>query len=222
VPENDLSHSDDTPRRFFGNGAGDGASRKSVMSLDDQERRFSFIGSILAVPLAIVYAYEVAHAKAKTISVKPLSSGLCVKGFHLVGKMCHGIQPAQRSGYELAVIVLVVMGAALAIFAYRRNRPGAIVSSLLLGFLASTLGIIYMFFGAWLAVRAFRLNKYGDPTFKGSNLRARERSQERRAAKAAQPTKGSRSRSSKSGASSGSLKTPAPSKRYTPKKTNRR
>jgi hypothetical protein len=220
VPENDVSPTDDSPRRLFG-GSG-GASRQAVMGLDEQERKFGLVGAVLAAPLTIVYIYDLVNAKAKAISVKPLSTGACATGLHLVAKMCHGIQPAQRSGFELAIAVLVVMGSALGIFAYRRNRPGAIVSALLLGFLAGTLGIIYMFFGAWLAIRAFRLNKYGDASFKGSNLRARERAQERRATRSSRPARSTRSRSAQATSASSSAKTPAPSKRYTPKKTNRR
>jgi hypothetical protein len=81
-------------------------------------------------------------------------------------------------------------------------------------------GIAFLALGAWLAVRAFRLNKYGDPTFRGSNIKARERAQERRATRG---TRASTPRAKRGKTSSTPVsRTPAPSKRYTPKKTNRR
>ena len=83
--------------------------------------------------------------------------------------------------------------------------------------LTGTGGILFMFLGGWLAIRAFRLQKYGDPTFSGSNIKARERAQERRR------NRGVRTKSPTTGSASGTARaTPAPSKRYTPKKTNRR
>ena len=111
----------------------------------------------------------------------------------------------------------MVLGGAIFAFSYFRKRPGVIVGSFLLGLATGTAGIFFLALGAWLSVRAFRLQKYGDPPFRGSNIKARERAQERRA------NRGVRTKASKSTTTaSTSRTTPAPSKRYTPKKTNRR
>ena len=187
------------------------------MGLDDTERRVSFIGSGAALLLAVVYLTQLGKSTKKSVTVKPIKGNVCPSGFHLITKMCHGVQVSQSSAVVLAVIVALVMGGALAYFTLRRNRPGAIVAALLLGFLTGTGGILFMFLGGWLAIRAFRLQKYGDPTFSGSNIKARERAQERRR------NRGVRTKSPTTGSASGTARaTPAPSKRYTPKKTNRR
>jgi hypothetical protein len=190
-----------------------------VMGLDPLERKFSLGGAAASLLLTIVYLSQLGKTITKPVTVKPISANVCPKSFHLIGKLCHGVQTTQKSGLILLIIVMVVMGTALAFFAYRRNRPGAIVAALLLGFLGGTAGILFMFLGGWLAVRAFRLQRYGDPTFSGSNIKAREMAQQRRANRG---TRTKTSRTSKSSSSTAVANTPAPSKRYTPKKTNRR
>jgi len=72
--------------------------------------------------------------------------------------------------------------------------------------------------GAWLIVRAYRLQKYGDASFFGSNRVAKEEGQAKRANRAAKGAETSESTASPSK----SAAPPTASKRYTPKKPPRR
>lgn len=191
------------------------------MGLDAIERKLSFAGAAAALVLTLVYLSQIGKSTTKAVTTRPTTTNSCPKGFHLAGKLCHGLQTTQSSALVLAIIVGLVMGGGLAFFAFRRNRPGAIVTSLLLGFLTGTAGILFMFLGGWLAIRAFRLQKYGDPTFSGSNTKAKEIAQRRRAdRRSASNPRSLRSAKASTGAST--TRTPVASKRYTPKKSNRR
>ncbi|OYV65691.1 MAG: hypothetical protein B7X07_02190 [Actinobacteria bacterium 21-64-8] len=70
-------------------------------------------------------------------------------------------------------------------------------------------------------MRAFRLQKYGDASFKGANRAAREQAAERRASRQGGGRVKSRSRDSDA-LSSSRAPAPSPSKRYTPKKPSTR
>ena len=112
-------------------------------------------------------------------------------------------------------------------FAYRRKRAGVVTCALLLGLSMGTTGFIFLLLGGWLVVRAFRLQKFGDATFKGSNARAREMAQAKKEGRVLESSGSSASdSSSKSGSKSAKASTkpstPAPSKRYTPKQQPRK
>ncbi len=190
------------------------------MGLDTLERRFGFGGSAIALVLALFFIPHLIKNTTITVTAKTLKNGSCPKGYAMLKDVCSRHEITHPSYWVPQFLVFVIVGAAIFAFSYWRKRPGVIVAAFLLGLATGTAGIFFLALGAWLSVRAFRLQKYGDPTFRGSNVKARERAQERRA------TRAGRAKSSKSStrnlAAETARATPAPSKRYTPKKTNRR
>ena len=110
-------------------------------------------------------------------------------------------------------MALAIIGLFILFFAFRRKRSGVIVSCLLLGLYIGALsnGLLFVFVGGWLIIRAQRLSKYGDASFSGSSRRAKEISKARKEGRVA-PAAGAPT-----------LKpTPEASKRYTPKQRKRR
>jgi hypothetical protein len=187
------------------------------MGLDNLERKFGFGGAAIALVLALFFIPHLIKNTAITVTAKVLKNGSCPKGYTLLKAICSRSEITHPSYWVPQFLAFLVLGGAIFAFSYFRKRPGVIVGSFLLGLATGTAGIFFLALGAWLSVRAFRLQKYGDPTFRGSNIKARERAQERRA------NRGVRTKASKSTTTaSTSRTTPAPSKRYTPKKTNRR
>jgi len=218
MPENDDLPDGATTRRGRRLARPGAVAREVVMGLDDLERRLSFAGSGIALVLALVFIPHLLGTTRRSVTLSPVK-GVCPSGYHLVAKLCQGVQITHPSDWVLQFVVLLVLGGAIFIFAWRRKRPGTIVAALLLGFLTGTAGLLFLFLGGWLTVRAFRLQKYGDATFRGSNVKARELAQRRRDERA---TRGPRQRKSSPTPSTTASRTPAASKRYTPKKTNRR
>jgi hypothetical protein len=191
-------------------------TRQAVLGLDNLERKFSFGGAAVALVLAALFIPHLVKNTTIHVTSKPLAGHVCPPGYSLAKTVCSKAELTHPSYWLLQFFVFLVVGVALLAFSFFRKRAGVIVGSLLLAFVTGSAGLFYMALGAWLAVRAFRLGKYGDATFRGANVRARERAQERRAARGAKSTKSS------GPVSSTHSRTPAPSKRYTPKKTNRR
>ena len=185
------------------------------MGLDNLERKFSFGGAGIALILAIFFIPHLVKNTTITVTAKVLKSGACPAHYSLVKSVCSRHEVTRPSYWVPQFLVFVVVGGSILAFSYFRKRPGVIVGSFLLGLATGSAGIFFLALGAWLSVRAFRLQKYGDPTFRGSNIKARERAQRRRA------SSGSKLTTSKSSVSTARV-TPPPSKRYTPKKTNRR
>jgi hypothetical protein len=79
-------------------------------------------------------------------------------------------------------------------------------------------GLVFFLLGAWLIVRAYRLQKYGDASFFGSNRVAKETGQAKRAERATR----SAAKGEAAPAITKSAAPPTASKRYTPKKPQRR
>jgi hypothetical protein len=218
VPDNEPSPNEPRRRRFARGTRVASTTRQLVLGLDDLERKFSFGGAAIALVLAALFIPHLIKNTTIHVTTKALKDHSCPTGYSLVKSVCTKAEITHPSYWLLQFLVFLVVGLAIAAFAFYRKRAGVIVGSLLLAFATGSAGLFYMALGAWLAVRAFRLGKYGDATFRGANLRARERAQERRANRA------TTSRSSKSTPSTATAtsRAPAPSKRYTPKKSNRR
>ena len=225
MPDNDASPADDKPRRFFRKSPTSTATREMVMGIDNLERKIGFGGAGIALVLALFFIPHLIKNTTITVTAKPSKTLACAKGYHIVGSLCSKLEVTHPSYWLPQFLLFIIVGGAVAVFSFYRKRPGVIVSAFLLGLATGTAGIFFLALGLWLSVRAFRLQKYGDATFRGSNIRARERAQERRAARAIRGPRTRTSKSSKSAKSSSTTmtsRTPAPSKRYTPKKTNRR
>ena len=195
----------------------EGASREVIFGIDPLERRWSFgIGGI-GLLLSALFAL----APIKTYVEQKPQNGACSTGYTLVEKMCQK-NVLLNFAADPRFYLLLAGSIAIMFFTWRKRRVGIIVAAFMIGLSLGNFGLPFLALGGWLAIRAFRLQKYGDPTFVGSNQQSRLRAQER----AANRKKGigySRGKKSDSDPSAAPVRPkPAPSKRYTPKQTGRR
>ncbi len=197
------------------------APREVVLGLDKFERGFSLAGAGIAFAVALVTAIEWVRNAPITTSVKP-TKGLCPKHvptYHLRAGLCT-YKTIETSGYwEIRFAFVLIVAACLLYFALRRKRAGVICFTLFLGLgLGVQLGLVFLLLGVWLLVRAWRLQRYGVATMRGSSRAAKEISQAKREGRAPRAT-------SAKVADAPSPKTataPVASKRYTPKKPPRK
>ena len=197
------------------------------MGIDSTERKISFIGGGLALVLAAIFVPHLLHNSKVIDTAKLTSLHQCPTGYKLVSAVCQRSHLAHPSAYVLQFLLIIVFGAAMVLFALRAKRSGVAVCALFLGLALGTFGLPFLFLGGWLIIRALRLQKYGDPTFAGSNRRAREKAQARRAERAGgvrapikSTTRAAARRSSRKAVPQPTG--PAPSKRYTPKQKPRK
>ena len=191
------------------------------MGLDPLERGISFFASAIAVISAALFIPHLTKNTWITDTAKYVKGKSCPVNYKHVASLCEKHQLTHPSYWWPQFILILVVGLAILAFAWNRKRVGVIVASLLLGLAGGTAGIVFLFLGAWLVIRAYRLQKYGDATFTGSSRRAREMGQTRRETRASTPKRARGAKSSET-ASTKAVAAPAPSKRYTPKKPNRR
>ncbi len=200
--------------------------REVIMGLDKNERALSFVGAAIALVLA---AFLIPHLlkdtsvtdKVKKAATKPY----CTKPYHLVANACEHIRLTHPSAWWPQFIELIVFGAAILIFALIHKRVGVVVVSRMSWLALSVTGLPFLFLGAGVMNRAFRLQKWGDPTFSGSNRVAREQAKAKRegrevAPRASRATRGSNA--STQVVSPRATAPPAASKRYTPKQKPRK
>jgi hypothetical protein len=193
------------------------APREVVMGLDKIERGSALIAAGLALVLALISAPRLFKNTIITATATPSKTNTCTKGYLLVKSVCDKHIITHPSYWLPQFLLILVVGFGLAAFAHFRRRVGVIVLSLLLGLALGRVGLIFLIFGGWLIIRAFRLQRYGDATFAGSGARAREVSKARREAK-----KEGRTYNSPDTIIAPLPKPPTESKRYTPKKPPRR
>lgn len=197
-------------------------SREVILGLDDTERKISFVGGALALVASAVFIPRLTKNTTITVTAKYVKGTACPAGYHVANQTCEKALLTHPSYWLLEFILPLVAALIIFAFAFSRRRVGVIVASLMLGLAGGTAGVVFLFLGGWLGIRAFRLQKYGEASFAGSSRRARELGQERRAARQT-PARGKRApRGSKAASVATKVKTPEPSKRYTPKKTVRR
>ncbi|MHB1969681.1 MAG: hypothetical protein ACYCPK_05540 [Acidimicrobiales bacterium] len=200
------------------------ASREAVLGLDTLERKLSVTLALIALGFGIFFFVQwVTNAKiVKTAA--PLVHHACAHGYHFVASsgLCQQ-SSYNRGAWLLQFIVVVVLGLAILYTAWRKKRAGVATFALLLGLFLGVagLGVVFFFFGAWLMLRAYRLQKYGDATWKGSNRVAREMAEARRSGRAARGGT-TTATSTEVVAPPRTAAPPPPSKRYTPKKQSRR
>ncbi|MGA7835410.1 MAG: hypothetical protein WCA31_09425 [Acidimicrobiales bacterium] len=217
MPEN----SDSTPTRSFGLRArrrDSVAPREAVLGLDSLERGISLFGASIALVLALVTAVEWARNLPVITTIKHVRGEACPKAYPtLVNSLCEHITKTSRSEWEVRFFFILLVALCILWFALRRKRAGVACFAVFLGLgLGIESGLVFFFLGAWLIVRAYRLQKYGVPTMLGSNRVAKEKAAERR--------EGRSSKSASSDAKSSSKPTPSKpatpeaSKRYTPKR----
>lgn len=203
------------------------ASREAVLGLDKLEWGVSLFAVGVALVLAVFTAVEWIRNSPITKESKPTSGTTCPSSYHYVKalKTCEEVLKSVRGQWELQFFVIVVIGLCLLYTVLRRKRAGVASFGILMGLYLGILsaGAIFFFLGAWLILRAYRLQKYGDPTFTGSNRVAKEMGRAKREGRAYRPTAAN---ASAGASSSESVSRPAPppsaSKRYTPKKQTRK
>jgi hypothetical protein len=186
-------------------------TRRNPIPLDDQERKVTWFAVYIAAALAALEFVEFIRNVPTTNTVKAGSHHSCPSGYHLVLTVCEKSTHIGRSSFLWLGGYLVVAALAITLFNRRNRRSGVVVAAIMLGFPLGTAGVAFFFLGAWLIMRAFRVQRYGDPTFAGSSRRAREVAEERRANRKAGKSLDVTSKSA-----------PTQSKRYTPKQSRRR
>ncbi len=221
MPEN----SDSTPTRSFGRRAGrrdSVAPREAVLGLDSLERGISLFGASVALVLALVTAVEWARNLPVVTTTKHVAGKACPKAYPtLVNSLCEHITKTSRSEWEVRFFFILLVALCILWFALRRKRAGVACFAIFLGLgLGIESGLVFFFLGAWLIVRAYRLQKYGVPTMLGSNRVAKEMAIERREGRSSRGVSSASSSSAKSTAPKATA--PEASKRYTPKKPPRR
>lgn len=209
---------DDTPRETTGPGRpftkNSRGSREAILGLDSTERQLSFVAGVFALAIAAFTAYLWAKNSPTITKVKVAHPGQCPTGYHLVHSMCEKVTRASQGSWEFRFFFIAITGLLILLFTWKKKRAGVATFSIFMGLgNGAFFGPLYLFLGLWLIVRAFRLQRYGDATFKGAGKKSREQAAEKRAQRSERRRSGSTSPTPTSGRS-----TPEPSKRYTPKR----
>jgi len=171
-----------------------GQRKAAMTSLDALEMKLSFwalaVATVVsvAIPVYILAAHKVTKRGGRSITVGP--DAILLYG---------------------AILLFCAIG----FFAlWKRKRTILCFDFFLVGFgltvSLTVVGFVYIFFGAWLMLRAWRINKYGTTSSKviAKEAAARPRGRERKEAAKA---------SGRSPAAPGERKPPSANKRYTPK-----
>lgn len=197
--------------------------REVIFGIDQTERRLSFalagLGGLLAIAL---FSFTLFGHEYTTKTAKQKAGGGCLTGYHLPAHeiLCTKSVLANLDGLSIEVAFIAFFVAALGFFAWRRQRVGVIFTSLFLGvaLLSEYVGLLFLFLGGWVALRAWRLHKYGEASMAGVAGVAKERAVARREGRApkepAPPPKPKEPAGPRAPAKA--------SKRYTPKKPKRK
>jgi len=195
------------------------APRSEILGLNQLEQRVSWAAAAFAYLLATFTALLWVRNQPTVTSAKTLANGSCPRGFHFVHKVCQEVAYVSAGSWEFRFFFIMIVAVALTYFTWRKKRAGVATFAIFLGLGNGVFfGPLFLLLGVWLVMRAFRLQKYGDASFKGANRAAREQSAERRANRRS----GVKSRDSSSATTTSRAAPPTPSKRYTPKKQNTR
>ncbi|HEY8081027.1 MAG TPA: hypothetical protein VIE15_02975 [Acidimicrobiales bacterium] len=172
-----------------------------MRTLDSKERKWGFgaAGLVVAIALLGTIPYN-------TTDKYPKGSAQCPPPptYHVVGKNCVGTIHHTTSVWQVAVLAILAVILLYVVWSSRRTLT--IFVSLFSGLAArNTLGLLVIFYGAWLLLRSWRLQRYGVTDGKAVRQIATERSAARKVARRTPAT------------TQATSKTPTPSKRYTPK-----
>jgi hypothetical protein len=189
--------------------------------MDKIERNVSFFGAAIAVVISLVSLYGWVKKSPVITTQKYVKGKPCPKAYpshHL--EFCEHILKESSSYWATRFFFVFVVALLLLFFAWRRKRAGVACFACFLGIGLGVAGVVFVFLGAWLIVRAFRLQRYGEATWSGSNKIAREMAQARREGRDATP-KPPKSSAAPAPAP-GPVAPPSASKRYTPKQRPRK
>jgi hypothetical protein len=195
------------------------APREAVVGVDPLERQITLFGVGLAYVMSLGSVYGWVKNSPNLLTAKKVAHQACAAGYHQVASLCEKSIPGSRADWALQFGYIFVCATLMLVFALRRSRTGIIFASLMLGLRLGIAGIVFLYVGVWLLIRAYRLQKYGDPTLFGSSRIQRELSQARRAGKAITAEEAAEKAKVE-------INTPRPavreSSRYTPKRNTQR
>jgi hypothetical protein len=193
--------------------------------MDDTERKISLFAVVVAILVSLVPAYEWINKSALLTTKKAVKGKACPATFHLKGQLCQHVLTNAQSHWAIQFLFGFVIALIILYFALRRKRAGVACFAFFLGIGLGVSGVVFVFLGGWLVVRAFRLQRYGDATWSGSNKIAREMAKAKREGRDPTPKSTSKSTLASAGKPApapGPAAPPAPSKRYTPKQKPRK
>jgi hypothetical protein len=198
--------------------------REVVFGMDKVERSVSLFGVGIAIIVSLVPLYAWINKSPLTTTVKKVKGKACAATYKINrkgGDLCvHTLKNAQ-SHWAIQFLFVFVVALIILLFALRRKRAGVACFACFLGIGLGISGVVFVFLGAWLIVRAFRLQRYGEASWTGSNKVAREMAQARREGR--DPTPKTKAKDATAPAvTPGPVAPPAPSKRYTPKQKPRK
>jgi hypothetical protein len=148
-----------------------------MRTLDPVERKWGF--AVGAVPLVVALVNLAVHAKVSVL--KPLVLGRCLAPGHLVGKSCTELVTQKASVPEVAL--LAFLGIVIMLSVWRSMRTLVAVATIFAGLASGLLGIVSIFYGGWLLLRSWRLQRYGVKDGAGVRKVATERAAVKREAK---------------------------------------
>jgi hypothetical protein len=201
------------------------APREVVMGLDKVERGVSIFGSGIALIVSGVYAVAWVQDSPVTTSVHHVKGKSCPSTYSKhVGLFCEHVLKEADSYWAIRCLFPLIIGLLILLFAILRKRAGVACFALFLGVAVGAIdGAVFIFLGAWLIIRAFRLQRYGEASWTASNKAAREIAQAKKEGRAANLTPSTSTATSTTVAPSPKpLAPPTASKRYTPKQKPRK
>jgi hypothetical protein len=189
--------------------------------MDRIERSVSLFGVGIAMVISIVSLIAWVKKSPVITTQKYVKGKTCPSAFPKhVGEFCEHVLKASDSYWATRFLFVFVIALIILFFALRRKRAGVACFSVFLGIGLGIAGVVFVFLGAWLIVRAFRLQRYGEATWSGSNKVAREMAQARKEGR--DPTPKPSASSPGTAPAPGPVAPPSASKRYTPKQKPRK
>lgn len=186
--------------------------------MDDVERKVSLFGVGIAMVVSLIYA--IAWIKKSPVITKQafVKGKTCPSTFSKhVGAYCEHILHQTNSFWATHFLLVFIVGLIILFFTLRRKRAGVACFACFLGVGLQLVGIVFLFLGVWLIVRAFRLQRYGEASWSGSNKAARALAQAKKEGRVPKPNA-----AVNPAPSPGPVAAPVASKRYTPKQKPRK
>jgi hypothetical protein len=190
--------------------------------MDQVERNVSLFGVAIAMIISLVSLFAWIKKSPVITTTAYVKGKVCPAAFpkHNL-KFCEHILVESSSYWATRFLFIFIVSLLILFFTLRRKRAGVACFACFLGIGLGVAGVVFVFLGAWLIVRAFRLPRYGEAGWNASNKVAREMAQARREGRDPTPKATSKDPSAPAVAP-GPVAPPAQSKRYTPKQKPRK
>ena len=193
-------------------------AREVVFGMDPIERKVSLFSVGLAIIISLIFGINWERKAAWASSQKFVKGKTCPPAFPNHVKAYCALVDAQ-SHWATQFLFVFVIGLVILFFALRRKRAGVACFACFLGIALGLFGVVFLFLGVWLIVRAFRLQRYGEASWSASNRVAREMAQARKEGREPAPKA---SATPTPTLAPGPVAPPSASKRYTPKQKPRK